>query len=132
VAGYTCAKYLDDVSSLDHVDGRKLVRLLTTSDFAWGLIPWAKLHPDDPKAAKDRIIREALKACRASPNAPAFQTLTESVARSIGGGHAERQAPGSQAGRPLAAMSPGAACRWAAHRLCGLYARSGSTVSAVA
>jgi hypothetical protein len=72
--------------------------LLTTSDFAWGPIPWAKLHPDDPKAVKDRIIREALKACRASPNAPALQTLTESVVRSIGGD--------MPSGKPQEANSP--------------------------
>jgi hypothetical protein len=82
---YTCAEYVDDLSSLDRLDGSKLVRSLSAGYFAWGLIPWAKLNPDDPNAAKEQIIREALNACRKSPNAPAIQTLAESVARSIGG-----------------------------------------------
>jgi len=57
---YTCAEYLDDISSTDRVDGSKLVRSLSAGYFAWGLIPWAKLNPDDPNAAKERIIKEAL------------------------------------------------------------------------
>src|SRR5262249_39148578 len=81
---YTCSEYLSDLSSMNRLDGGRFVRPLLAGFYAWGLIPWSKLHPDDPNAAKQRIIAESLNACRGAPDAPAIQILTESVARAIG------------------------------------------------